>query len=66
MLNLKNNTNESIVNTETDSQTEKLSLWLPKGIGSGQGQNINRNLGLTDTNYYMQKGKVQKIIFNNL
>ena len=57
MLNLKNHTNESIFNTETDSQTDKLSLWLPKGIGSGEGQNINRNMRLTDTNYYTQKEK---------
>ena len=57
MLTLKHNTNESIFSTETDSQTDKLSLWLPKGIGSGEGQElINRNLGLTDTNFYHKKG----------
>ena len=33
MWNLKN-TNESIYKTETDSQTQKTNLWLPKGKGS--------------------------------
>ena len=33
MWNLKNNTNESMYKTETDSQTEKKNLWLPKGRG---------------------------------
>ena len=31
MWNLKNDKNESICRTETDSQTLKISLWLPKG-----------------------------------
>jgi len=31
---LKNNTNESIHKTETDSQTQKTNLWL-KGKGRG-------------------------------
>ena len=35
MWNLKNNTNESIYKTETDSQTQKTNLWLPKGKGGG-------------------------------
>ena len=35
MWNLKNNTNESMYKTETDSQTQKTSLWLPKGKGIG-------------------------------
>ena len=30
MSNIKNNTNESIYETETDSQTEKIDLGLPK------------------------------------
>ena len=30
---LKYDTNEFIYKTETDSQTEKTSLWLPKGKG---------------------------------
>ena len=28
---LKSNTNELIFKTETDSQTDKTNLWLPKG-----------------------------------
>ena len=33
MWNLKNDMNELIQKTETDSQTAKLNLWLPKGKG---------------------------------
>ena len=34
MCNLKNNdTNELIYKRETDSQTQKTNLWLPKGKG---------------------------------
>ena len=36
MWNLKNNTNEPINKTETDSQTQKSNLWLPKGKGKGE------------------------------
>ena len=32
----KNNTNELIYKTETDSQTQKTNLWLPKGKGEGK------------------------------
>ena len=31
MWNLKYGTNDSIYKTETDSQTERTDLWLPKG-----------------------------------
>ena len=31
MWNLKYDTNELIYKTETDSQTQKTNLWLPKG-----------------------------------
>ena len=37
MWNLKYDTNELIYETETDSQTQKTNLWLPKGKGSGEG-----------------------------
>ena len=38
MWNLKkNNTNELIYKTETDSQTSKTNLWLPKGKRGGGG-----------------------------
>ena len=33
MQNLKNSKNELIYKTETDSQTQKTNLWLPKGKG---------------------------------
>ena len=35
MWNLKNDTNEFIYKTETDSQTSKKPLWLPKGKSGG-------------------------------
>ena len=34
---LKNDTNEFIYKTETDSQAQKTNLWLPKGDGINQG-----------------------------
>ena len=37
MWNLKNDTNELIYKTKTDSQTQKTNLWLPKGKGVGEG-----------------------------
>ena len=36
MWNLKNDTNELIYKTETDSQTSGINLWLPKGKGGGR------------------------------
>jgi len=39
MWNLKNNTNEFIDKTETDSQTQKTNLWLPKEKGRAEGIN---------------------------
>ena len=33
MWNLKKNTNELNYKTETDAQTQKTNLWLPKGKG---------------------------------
>ena len=43
MWNLKNYTNESIYKTDTDSQTQKTNLWLPKGKYVGRDQ-----LGVSD------------------
>ena len=37
MWNLKNDTNEPIYKTETDSQTQRTDLWLPWGRGKGMG-----------------------------
>ena len=36
MWNLTNITNESIYKTETDSETQKTNLGLPKGKGRGR------------------------------
>ena len=37
MRNLKYDTNKPICKTETDSQTRRTDLWLPKGRGLGRG-----------------------------
>ena len=51
MGNLKYDTNEFIYETETDSQIERLDLWLPsRGIG---GRGWTGSLELTDANYYI-------------
>ena len=47
MWHLKNNTNELLYKTETNSKTQKTNLQLPKGKGGWK----TRNMGLTDTNY---------------
>ena len=41
---LKNDTNELIYKTETDLQTSKTNLWLPKGKRGGVG--INQEFGI--------------------
>ena len=43
----KRDTNERIYKTETDSQTQKTILWLPKWGG------INQEVGLTYTHHYI-------------
>ena len=47
MWNIKYDINELIYKTETDSQTQKTNLWLPKGKRMGGGINqdfdINRH-----------------------
>ena len=50
MLNLNCGTDELICETETDSQTQRTNLGLPKG-GDGIG-----SLGLADANYHKQDG----------
>ena len=49
MWNLKDNTNEYICNTETDSQIEKTSWDLPEGKQMEEGE--IRGMALTDTDY---------------
>ena len=43
----ENDTNELIYKIETDSQTQKTNLWLPRGKGGG----INQEFGL---NVYLE------------
>ena len=38
MWNLKYDTNEHIYKTETDSQMQRMDLWLPRGRGGGGGK----------------------------
>ena len=51
--NLKYDTIELIYETETDSQTQRTDLWLPK---EGVGQGWIWRLVLVDANYYVQNG----------
>ena len=45
--NLKKDANEHICRTETDSQTLKTNLWVPKGISGGR-EGWTRRLGWAD------------------
>ena len=54
MWNLKYDTNEHIYETETDSKTQRIDLWLPRGRGGGEGW--IGGLGLADANYYIENG----------
>ena len=51
MWNLKYGTNEPIYKTETDSQTKRTDLWLPRERRMGEGR--TESLGLADVNYYI-------------
>ena len=51
MWNLKYDTNELTYETETDSQTQRTDLSLPRGVEVGEGW--SGSLGLVDANYYM-------------
>ena len=53
MWNLKYGTNELNYNTETDSQTQRTDLWLPRGRVRG---GWTGSLGLAHANYYIQNG----------
>ena len=50
---LKYGTNEPIHKTETDSQTSRSDLWLPRG---GEAEGWTGSLGFIDGNYYIQNG----------
>ena len=45
--------NELIYETETDSQTQRTILWLPRGRRGGGGR--NGSLGLADGNYFIYR-----------
>ena len=49
MWNLQNNANESIYKTETDMQTQKISLRLPKGKGRAGGINQEYEINMLKT-----------------
>ena len=51
MWKLKYDTNALIYKTETDSQTLKTDLWLPRGRGEREGW--TGNLALVDAKYYI-------------
>ena len=58
MQNLKrNDTNELINKTETDSRTSRMNLWLPRGKGDGKGQ--LGKLGSIYTHCYVDSGYQQ-------
>ena len=48
---LKYGTNEPIYKIETDSQTWRTELWLPRGSGEGVGW--MGSLGAVNANYYI-------------
>ena len=49
MWNLQNNANESIYKTETDMQTQKISLRLPKGKWKAGGINQEYEINMLKT-----------------
>lgn len=51
MWNPKYGTTEPIYTTETDSQTRRADLWLPRGRRGGCG--MYREFGVVDANYYI-------------
>ena len=51
MWNLIYGSDEPIYKTETDSQTWRTDLWLPRGMWEGVGWMAS--LGLVDANYYI-------------
>ena len=52
MWNLKYDTNDLIYETETDSQTQRTDMWLPRGRELGEGW--IGSLGLAEANKYTQ------------
>ena len=67
----KNYTNELIYKTETDSQTQRTNLWLPK---KGMGEGYIRSLGFADYVYvyisetlcYIPEANTKKIKYTSI
>ena len=57
MQNLKYNTNGHIYERETDSQTQRTDLWLPTGMGVGEGS--IESFGLADATIIYRTDKQQ-------
>jgi len=51
---LKYDTKEPIYKTETDAETLRIDLWLPRGRGLGE--EWTQNLELVGSNYYIENG----------
>ena len=59
MWNLKYDTNERIYETQTDSQTERTDLWLPRGRGGRGGKDWELGISRCKLVYYrMDKQQV--------
>ena len=57
----KHDTNELIYQIETDSQTYRTDLWLPREMESGR---WIRGLGLAEANYYIKWIKNKALLFS--
>ena len=66
MQNLKYNTNEPIYKTETDSQTERTDLCLPRESGGGGGLRVWDQPTIIYRLYKQQGPTVQHRTFNIL
>ena len=71
MWNVKYDTNELIYKSETDSQTQKINLWLPKGKGRrgiNQGQQIHTTIYKIDKHQgpTVQHRELYSISYNKL
>ena len=62
MWNLKYDTNELIYKTETDSQTQKTNLWLPKGK---EGGGINQEFGISRHKLLYIKQGTNKVLLQS-
>ena len=61
MWNLKYDTNELIYETETDSQTQRTDLWLPRGWGGG-GEGMDWELGVSRCKLLYREWTNHKVI----